>query len=276
MNRMATTFSNRIPLRSNRAIQPLILVPLLTTLVFLALPWSIEHKAHMALHGLCAQRPSHTYTFNGRLLPFDARMTGIYSGFLVTTLMLFLSGAHRWCRPPSISRLALLGVLGGVMAIDGFNSFLKDLAVPYLYEPKNWLRLVTGMSSGIVLGFALCFLIASSVWKSVDTRRQTLDQLRSIPVIILLWTPIGLAIMSGWGPLYVPLTLMFVFAAALALTMLSLVILVILRKRDFTFAGVQNLGGYGLAALALAVFLMGLLSVGRTLLERSVGGTPLT
>jgi hypothetical protein len=39
---------------------------------------------------------------------------------------------------------------------------------------------------------------------------------------------------------------------------------------------VQNLGGYGLAAIALAVVLMGLLSVGRTLLERSVGGTPLT
>ena len=89
MNRMATTFSNRIPLRSPAGDTAAHSGPLLITLVFLALPWSIEHKAHLALHGLCAQRPSHTYTFNGRLLPFDARMTGIYSGFLVTTSVLF-------------------------------------------------------------------------------------------------------------------------------------------------------------------------------------------
>jgi uncharacterized membrane protein len=252
------------------------LVPALITLIFVALPWSIEHKAHLALHGLCAQRPSHTYTFDGRLLPFDARMEGIYSGFLITTIVLFLGGAHRWCRPPSLSRLAVIAILGGVMALDGFNSFLKDLALPYLYEPKNWLRLITGMTSGIVLGFALCFLVASSVWKIVDTRRQTLEHLRVLLLIALLWTPIGLAIMSRWGPLYVPLTLMFVFAAALALTMLSLVVLVILPKRDFTFAGVGNLGGYGLAAIALAVVLMGLLAAGRTMLERSVGASPLT
>lgn len=276
MKRMATTFSNRIPLRSPRAIQPLILVPSLITLIFLALPWSVEHKAHLALHGLCAQRPSHTYTFDGRLLPFDARMEGIYSGFLVTTVVLFMSGAHRWCRPPSFSRLALIAILGGVMALDGFNSFLKDLALPYLYEPKNWLRLITGMTSGIVLGFALCFLTASSIWKVVDTRRQTLDQLRTVVLVAMLWIPIGLAIMSGWGPLYVPLTLMFIFAASLALTMLSLVVLVILRKRDFTFAGLGSLGGYGLAAVVLAVILMGLLSAGRTVLERSIGASPLT
>jgi uncharacterized membrane protein len=276
MNRMATTFSNRIPSRPARAIHPLILVPSLITLIFLALPWSVEHKAHLALHGLCAQRPSHTYTFDGRLLPFDARMEGIYSGFLVTTVVLFLSGAHRWCRPPSLSRLAVIAILGGVMAVDGFNSFLKDLALPYPYEPKNWLRLITGMTAGIVLGFALCFLVASSVWTVVDTRRQTLERLRLVPLISLLWTPVGLAIISGWSPLYAPLTLMFVFAAALALTMLSLVVLVILRRRDFTFANVGNLGGYGLAAIALAVVLMGLLAAGRTVLERSIGASPLT
>jgi uncharacterized membrane protein len=257
-------------------MQPLILVPSLLTLIFLALPWSIEHKAHLALHGLCAQRPSHTYGFDGRLLPFDARMEGIYSGFLVTTAVLFLSGAHRWSRPPSVSRLAVIAILGGVMALDGFNSFLKDLALPYLYEPMNWLRLVTGMTAGIVLGFALCFLMASSVWRVVDTRRQTLEDLRVVGLVALLWVPIGLAIISGWGPLYVPLTLMFVFAALLALTMLSVVVLVILGKRDFTFANAESLGGYGLGAIALAVLLMGLLSAGRTVLERSMGASPLT
>src|SRR5262245_31628876 len=58
------------------------LVAGLVVLLFLAAPWSLEHKAHAALHGLCAQRPSHSFTFGSSTLPFDARMTGIYGGFL--------------------------------------------------------------------------------------------------------------------------------------------------------------------------------------------------
>jgi uncharacterized membrane protein len=273
---MAITENNPIPLRSKSILRPLILAPALVVLVFLALPWSIEHKAHMALHGLCAQTPSHTYQFGDRLLPFDSRMTGIYSGYLITSLVLMAIGAHRWCRPPSISRIILLAGLGGVMAVDGLNSFLYDLGATHLYEPRNWLRLVTGMSAGVVLGFALCFLMASSIWQAVDTRRQTLENWRVVPVIGVFWLPLGIAAHSGYGPLYVPLTLMLVFAAALALTMLALVVLVILRRRDFSFAGLDSLGGYGLGAIGLAAVMMALLAVGRWVLERSIGGPPLT
>jgi uncharacterized membrane protein len=273
---MAAPISNRIPFRGAPVAHPLILVPAMAVLIFLALPWSIEHKAHMALHGLCAQQPTHTYRFGDRLLPFDARMTGIYTGYLATTIVLFHAGAHRWCRPPSWSRLAVLGALGGVMAIDGFNSFLKDLELPFLYEPRNWLRLTTGMTAGIVLGFALCFLTASTVWKAVDTRRQTLERMALLPWIGVVWIPIGMAVISGFAGFYVPLTLLLVFSAALALTSLSLVVLVILRRRDFSFSGVSSLGGYGIGAFGLAMVAMALLSVGRALLERVLGTPPLT
>jgi uncharacterized membrane protein len=273
---MAAPISNRIPFRGAPVAHSLLLVPAMAVLIFLALPWSIEHKAHMALHGLCAQQPTHTYRFGDRLLPFDSRMTGIYTGYLMTSIMLFRAGAHRWCRPPSWSRLAVLAAFGGVMAVDGFNSFVKDLELPYLYQPQNWLRLVTGMMAGIVLGFALCFLTASTVWKAVDTRRQTLERISLLPRIVLAWIPIGLAVTSGVGAFYVPLTLLLVFSAALALTSLSLVVLVILRRRDFTFAGVSSLGGYGLGAMGLAVVAMAMLSLGRALLERALGTPPLT
>jgi hypothetical protein len=57
---MAAPISNRIPFRGASVAHPLLLVPAMAVLIFLALPWSIEHKAHMALHGLCAQQPTHT------------------------------------------------------------------------------------------------------------------------------------------------------------------------------------------------------------------------
>jgi uncharacterized membrane protein len=240
-------------------------------IAFLALPWSIEHKAHMLLHGLCAQQATHTYAFAGRLLPFDARMTGIYSGYLVMSGVLWAHGAHRWCRPPSLSRLAILIALGGAMAVDGLNSHLADLGRATFYAPRNDLRLVTGAMAGFVLAIGLCFLTASSLWSRVDTRRQTVASLRTLPIAGLAWAPLGSAVISGTGVLYVPFTLLLIAAAVVALANLALVVIVILRRRDFTFQNVGSLGGYHLAALAAAIAIMACLSIGRSLLERSLG-----
>jgi uncharacterized membrane protein len=268
---MALPFTN--PSRSSWAVarNPLVWAPALALAAFLALPWSIEHKAHMALHGLCAQQVSHTYAFGDRLLPFDARMTGIYTGYLVTAGVLFATGAHRWCRPPALSRLVILALLGGAMAVDGLNSLFVDLGQPHLYAPRNDLRLITGALAGFVLAVGVCFLTASSVWSLVDTRKQTVESLRVAPAAGLAWLPLGLAVVSGWGFLYVPLTLLLITASALALTNLALVIIVILRRRDFTFASFESLGGYQVAALAAALATMAALAVGRSLLERSLG-----
>jgi uncharacterized membrane protein len=244
---------------------------MLGLIAFLALPWSIEHKAHMLLHGLCAQQVTHTYSFADRLLPFDARMTGIYSGYLVMSGALWVHGAHRWCRPPSLSRLAILAALGGAMAADGLNSLVVDLNRAPLYAPRNDLRLVSGAMAGFVLAIGLCFLTASSLWSRVDTGRETVASLRVLPIAGLAWAPLGAAVISGAGVLYVPLTLILIAAAAMALANLALVVIVILRRRDFTFQNVASLGGYHLAALAAAIAIMACLSLGRSLLERSLG-----
>jgi uncharacterized membrane protein len=273
---MAMSFANRIPSLGVSGLRGLLLAPVILTLLFLALPWSVAHKAHVLLHGLCAQNPEHTYALGGQLLPFDARMTGIYTGYLITTGVLFASGAGRRCQPPSLSRLLMLFALGGIMAADGLNSMLGDFGLPQVYGSQNWLRLVTGASAGVVLGAALCFLSASSLWRAVDPRRQTLQDLRVLPVIAVVWLPLGLLVISGWSVTFVPLTLLLILSAALALTNLALVVLVLLRRREFSFTDANALSGYGLTAVALALAAMTVLSVGRTLLERSLGTAPVT
>src|SRR4051812_13030157 len=57
-------------------------------------PWPLAAKFHAVVHGLCAQRPSHSFALGGTNLPFDARMTGIYGGTLTTILFLLARG--RW------------------------------------------------------------------------------------------------------------------------------------------------------------------------------------
>jgi uncharacterized membrane protein len=276
LNVMASLARNAVPNRIGPLPGSALLTFGLGALVFLALPWSIEHKAHMVLHGLCAQRPSHSYYIGDRALPFDARMTGIYLGYLVTTIVLLRSGAHRWCRQPSLSRIALLLGLGGVMVLDGFNSLLKDLGLPYQYEPMNWLRVVTGYTAGIVLAVALCFLIASSLWKEVDTRKQTLEALRPISVALSILVPAELIVGSGWGPLYLPISLILIAAALLALSSLALVLIVILTRRDYSYGSAVDLDRIAAVAVVAGVAIMLSLAGGRALLDTLFGPASLT
>ena len=273
---MTNSIANRIPFTGRHGQSGFIAVPVLGIIVFLALPWSVAHKAHVLLHGLCAQNPAHTYDFGGQMLPFDARMTGIYTGYLVTTIVLACLGASKWSRPPSASRILILAMCGGAMAFDGVNSTVSDLSGASLYEPRNWLRLTTGALAGLVLGVALCFLTASSVWRDANPRRQTLDSPGLVALAVIFWIPVGLVVLSGWPILFVPMTLLLVAAAVLALTNLALVILVILRRQEFSFANVTNLGRTGLAALIIAGLAVALLSIARTVLERSLGAPPLS
>ena len=105
--------------------------------VFLALPWSLEGKALAALHGLCAQQPTHTLHFGDGRLPFDARMTGIYGGFACACGWFLARGRWRYGGIPSIGiALALAGFVVA-LGIDGVNSFLLDTGQWHLYEPRN-------------------------------------------------------------------------------------------------------------------------------------------
>src|SRR4051794_37245567 len=87
-------------------------VPQLSVLAFWALlggsvlglvaaPWPIAEKLYAVVHGLCAQRQSHSFALGGTYLPFDARMAGIYSGTLITVVFLAARGRWRAIRLPS-------------------------------------------------------------------------------------------------------------------------------------------------------------------------------
>src|SRR5262245_4467600 len=109
----------------------------LVVLAFLAAPWSLEHKAHVALHGLCAQRPSHSFLLGGERLPFDARMTGIYGGFLGAANYLGARRRYRAAGLPSWPTIGVLVLFVGVMGADGFNSLFQDMGWRHFYEPAN-------------------------------------------------------------------------------------------------------------------------------------------
>jgi uncharacterized membrane protein len=258
--------------RYRRALFPMVAV--FAVLAFLAAPWPLAEKAHALLHGLCAQRPSHSFVFGGRDLPFDARMTGIYAGFCFSAIVLVARGRHRAGKLPRLWVIGVLALLGAAMALDGFNSLFLDLNLPTLYPPSNALRLATGLGVGIALAVAICYLVAISLWRQPRMDETAVDG-RGLLVLIAAQAP-ALAFLTGWPSLYAPLTLLLLCSAVAVISLLALVTLVMALKADNSFAGPRDVQEYASGGLVLGLIVIALLAGVRFLYERHFGPSPLT
>ncbi len=229
-------------------------------LAFLAAPWSFEHKAHAAMHGLCAQTPSHSFYFHGKALPFDGRMTGIYAGLLATVAILGLLGRHRVAGLPSVGAgIVLLGFFAS-MAVDGFNSLLTDLGKWHPYAPSNEYRLITGWMAGIGIGTILVMLVGMTFWRRPRTKESVMPVWWMPFALLLPLVPLRLLMSTGSDVVYYPLSLLLMVSAVVAFTGLVLVVLLMLRNRENQldrFAQVE-----GMAALSMIVAILIILAIG--------------
>src|SRR6266545_4250576 len=57
-------------------------------LAFLAAPAPLPRKLLLAMGGVCALRPAHSYFAGNVQLPLESRMIGIYGGFMLTLALL--------------------------------------------------------------------------------------------------------------------------------------------------------------------------------------------
>lgn len=260
-------------LRALRSALRVWLWPALALAFFITLavwPGSLAVKAHDVLHGLCAQQPGHSIVIGGQMLPFDARMTGIYGGTFATYVWLALAGRLRRQRDPARWVFALCIALIAAMGVDGFNSLLTDLGLWHPYQTSNFLRLVTGAGAGVAIALVLGWLVATSVWSS-GGRGAIVDRPRDLaPVLFGCIAYIALvSTRAVW--LYQPIAYLLVCSAWLTLSLLVLVILVLATRRDRTFADVAALHLPAACSLVGGLLLMAALAGGRFWLEHHLG-----
>ena len=233
-------------------------------------PWPLAEKLYAVVHGLCAQRPSHSFALGGTNLPFDARMAGIYGGVLTTLTFLAVRGRWRAIRLPSWPVLAALAGFVVLMGLDGVNSTLQDFGYPHAYEPDNRLRLATGLLMGVSLGVMLCYLTSATLWASVaDT--PIVRGWRELALLLGCQAGLYLLIASGWGWLYVPIALALVAGAVVAVMLLSLASLILIYGRENRAQRPADVAGFASAALLLGYAVMALIAVGRWYLELTLG-----
>lgn len=251
-------------------------LPILVFGVLLLARLDLEGATRAALHGLCSQRPSHSFWLGGRVLPFDARMTGIYGGAFLTVLWLLFRLPARRAGLPAwwLTALLSLGVLA--LAVDGLNSLAVDLGLPHVYTPRNMLRLITGLWAGVALGVLLIWVFQSTTWQpSVRSEKPVMTVLRDgVPIFAFLFG-FGWLVTRGSGWLYAPLAVFLVFAASAVLSLFAWPLVLTLQGRLEKATSWEGLCETGWWAVTLALSVMVVLAGARFALEAWLGLQPL-
>ncbi|MCA9974387.1 MAG: DUF2085 domain-containing protein [Anaerolineales bacterium] len=183
-------------------------------------------------YAVCHRITERSFIINGRQLPLCARCTGMYLGVMVVFAVVFVHGRLRWTElPPWQLLLLLLGFIG-VMGIDGINSyshFFPD--APHLYTPRNWLRLLTGVGTGLAMGSFILPALAQTLWR-VPVRRAPLGTFSQLVELLLVAAVTILLVLSNQPLLLYVLAFVSTAGLLLILGAINTILGLTLLRRD--------------------------------------------
>jgi uncharacterized membrane protein len=183
-------------------------------------------------YALCHRITERSFTINGRQFPLCARCTGMYLGVSLSVVAFLLAGRGRRAMLPSGKLfLVLLGFIV-LMGIDGLNSYSHFFSnTPRLYEPQNWLRLLTGLGTGLAMGVIVMSVLAQTLWARPEYK-PILENGRELLGLMFL-ALVGMAlVLSNQPALSYVLALVSVGGLLFVLSTLNSVVLLILLRRE--------------------------------------------
>ncbi len=212
--------------------------------------------------GICPQRPSHSLFFGGQQMPIEARMGGIFAGFVIGAAVIGLSGRARTWRLPGRGMSALLLTFVGSMGLDGFNAFLFDLRLPHLYTPLLPLRLATGLLAGLAAAAYVVPAFNETVWAQAQDSGALHGVRPLLAALGLEAAYLGLGL-SGAPALLYPLSLVAVLGVPLLLGTVGTIVVAIATRRSQQAVRWSDVVPLVIGGLALAALFLAIASAGR-------------
>jgi uncharacterized membrane protein len=200
-------------------------------------PNGILGKADAVGYAVCHRITvrSFSYTDGGRQLPMCARCTGTFIGVLVGLLgpgLLFRRRhAGMW---PVMPIMIVMIALSAFWAFDGANSFtflIPSDKIPHLYQPSNFLRLLTGTAHGITMGSLILPIANASLWDDV-TAKRTLNNFWEYLGLLGIGAVLMAMILSGMPVFMYPLGLMSAIGAMSILSAVNTVIMATILRQE--------------------------------------------
>lgn len=222
----------------------------------LGTPPGILGKADAIGYAICHRIPARSFHAYDRALPLCARCTGIYLGVMLGALTYAVSGRLRGSRLPPLRVLAVLGLFGAAIALDGINSYLSlfDFYRP-LYAPHNTLRLITGLYAGLTMITVVLPVFNMSAWRETAPFAP-LRNLRELAALCALGAGVIAAVLVDVAPLRVMAGLFSTVGVLLMFTLIGSVLFLAATRRDESLTAWRELRLPAAAGLAFAITLV--------------------
>jgi uncharacterized membrane protein len=205
-------------------------------------------------------------------MPLCARCTGIYLGVMSCFLIAVASGRTRISRIPPRSVLVVLGLFVVIMGIDGVNSYIHLFpGGTGIYEPQNWLRLVTGMYCGIALFNVVFPVFNGIVWQRPDPRRN-LNSLAELAGVCAVGAFVILLVLSERPVFLLVLGILSTVGVVMMLTMIGTVLFLSVARLDRSAVHWRDLALPLLAGLTIAFIQIGAIDIARYVLTGTWNG----
>jgi hypothetical protein len=200
--------------------------------------------------GVCPQRPSHTLFLGDQPMPIEARMGGMFGGFLIGAAYFIAIGRGRAWRLPSRAMTTTLMGFIALMGMDGLNAFFFDLHWPHLYTPFLSLRLATGLLTGLAFAGFVVPAFNVTVWQS-GLEMSPLTSARDVFGGLVVEAVYFIAAFSGAEPLLYPVSLVAVLGVPVLMGMIGTVVLTLVTKRANRATRLADLSPLALGGLIL-------------------------
>ncbi len=242
----------------------------------------VERLAHdPALGGLdyagyaiCHRITERSFTVAGRQLPLCARCTGMYLGVALSLVVFGLAGRFKRAKLPSAK---IMGVFIGfvvLMGIDGVNSYSHFFPnLPHVYEPQNWLRLLTGMGTGLAMGVFILPALAQTIWRD-HKWHPVLADFREFFWLILLALIVVLLVLSNQPLILYVLGIVSALGVVAILTIINTMMLLLVTRRDARSNSWRQAAVPLAAGLILAIIEIAVISLLRYNLTGTMTGFP--
>jgi uncharacterized membrane protein len=199
----------------------------------LAPPLEPLDKANLVGYSICHQIPDRSFYLGEHRLPLCARCTGTYLGVGIGFAFIALLGRWRSAGMLTTPLLVAMVAFIVIMGVDGINSYLYLVnGSALLYEPRNWLRAITGSLNGIALSHIVLPVFNYTLWKDPQEDLRPLRNGRELLALLGVVTLAVAVVQSEPAWLLYPVAILTTAGVLAMLTLVNTMILLIALKRD--------------------------------------------
>jgi hypothetical protein len=159
---------------------------------------------------------------------------------------------------PSVKIGVVLGIFAVAFAVDGTNSYLHFFPnAPSLYEPQNWLRLLTGTGMGLIIAIILFPGFNQTVWMN-SKKEPAIENEKSFGLLLLFALIMNLIVLTELPVILFPFALISASSVLMILTMVYTMMGLIFFRKEKNYKEWKELifpliAGFGVALLQIAV-----------------------